>query len=194
MTQNTIKTTAETSIDADSEMLDSEISMQNSFTLPEGVSSGDDSLVDKKIQEFILALKQEFAQARDRERKKIRQVYTEHVRRIESQARKTVRQHVREANKSNQKKLAEREQRINALSKKVNLLARDIAHQKKELEQSRDRFNKKLLESDSIQTDLRDLGDRIGQQVGSLGNDLLNEHFMEDREIPVKNRPARNLM
>jgi len=194
MTQNTIKTTAETSIDADSEMLDSEISMQNSFTLPEDVSSGDDSLVDKKIQEFILALKQEFAQARDRERQKIRQVYTEHVRRIESQARKTVRQHVREANKSNQKKLAEREQRINALSKKVNLLARDIAHQKKELEQSRDRFNKKLLESDSIQTDLRDLGDRIGQQVGSLGNDLLNEHFMEDRETPVKNRPARNLM
>ncbi len=194
MTQNTIKTTAEISIDADSEMLDSEISIQDSYSLPQDIGASDDSEVEKRIQEFVLALKQEFAQERERERKKIREVYTEHVRRIESQARKTVRQHVREAKKSNQKKLAEREQRINALSKKVHLLARDIARQKEELELSRDRFNKKLLESDSIQTDLRDIGDRIGKQVDSLGNDLLNEHLVEDREFLVEKRPARNIM
>ena len=121
MTLNTIKTNTEISIDADSEMLDSEISIQDSYSLPEDMISGDDSAVDKKIQELVLALKQEFAEERDRERQKIRQVYSEHVRRIESQARKTVRQHVREAKRSHQKKVAEREQRINALSKKVAL-------------------------------------------------------------------------
>lgn len=185
MTRNNSQTAISEELHADSELNDSEIPdtkipASDRELPPEILEAGDDSAIETALHQFVLALKQEFARERDRERAKIRQAFTEHVRKIEIQARQVVRERVAETRSRDQKKIVEREKRINDLFRKLNLLARDIAHQKQELKKSRDEFDQKLMESDFIQTELRNIGQQMGKQVDSLGDSLLEEQFMED--------------
>ncbi len=184
MTRNNTKTATTEALQADSELNDSEIPdthiPASDRELPADILEGnDDSAIENALHQFVTALKQEFARERDRERAKIRQVFTEHVRKIEVQARQVVRERVAETRARDQKKIVEREKRINEQFRKLNLLARDIAHQKQELKKSREEFDRKLMESDYIQTELRNIGQQMGKQVDSLGDALLEEEFME---------------
>lgn len=143
-------------------------------------SSDGDGPIELALQQFVQALKHEFARQRQRERDAVRAAFTEQVRKIEIEARKVLRERVIEARNREQKNVAEREKRINGLFRKLNLLARDIAHQKQVLKKSREEFDRKLLESDFIQTELRNIGHQMGEQVDSLGDSLLEEGFIEE--------------
>ena len=170
--------TEEQLLTPDAEMSADPLDLSGTGTPGEG--AGENSAIEAALAQFVTVLKQEFARERERERAALRAAFTEQVRKIEIEARKVVRERVIEARNREQKKIAEREKRINDLFRKLNLLARDIAHQKQVLKKSREEFDRKLLESDFIQTELRNIGHQMGEQVDSLGDSLLEEGFIEE--------------
>jgi len=139
--------------------------------------------LESAIQTLVAALQREFARERKEEQKNQQEAFRQQIKRLELEANRQLKKKIAHARGKDRARAEEREQRLLAMVKNLNRLAKEIANQKLQLKKSKQEFEQKLVESDFIQTELQNIGKQMSEQVDSLGDSLLDDSFIEETEV-----------
>ncbi len=167
------------SADAEARRFESIDELVDATTVESGES---ESALNAAIHYLIATIRQEFARERQRERDKLKHVFQDRIRQIEMEASRKVREKLARARERDREKLEERSRRLDEMLTNLNKLAREVVAQKQELRRSRDDLEQKLMESDLVQSELRHLGRRLGEQIDTFGDTLPDEQLLSDLE------------
>ena len=141
-----------------------------------------ESALESAIHTLIAAVRQESARERKRERENLMHVFQQRVHQLEIDANRKVREKLVRARERDRAKLEERSRRLDTMFAQLNRLAREVAEQKQALQKSRKELEAKLVESDLIQSELRDIGLHLGEQIETFGDSLPDDSFIEQFE------------
>lgn len=141
-----------------------------------------ESAIDSAIHTLIAAVRQECARERKRERDNMMHVFQQRVHQLEIKANRRLREKLTRARERDREKLEERSLRLDTLFAQLNRLAREVAEQKQVLRSSRDELEAKLIESDLVQTELRNIGLHLSEQIETFGDSLPDDSFIEKFE------------
>jgi hypothetical protein len=145
-------------------------------------AAGAESAIDSAIHTLIAAVRQECARERKRERDNLMNLFQQRVHQMEIEANRRLRDKLTRARERDREKLEERSMRLDTLFAQLNRLAREVAEQKQVLRSSRDELEAKLIESDLIQSELRNIGLHLGEQIEHFGDSLPDDSFIEKFE------------
>ena len=182
MSNNSADNSSQESLDEHS--LNSELQFDSDLSIP-AIQEELNNSVESALETLLAALRREFSLVRKRELKSMQDTFRQQMKRLEFEANRQLKQKLSDARTRDRAKIEEREQRLHEMVKKLNILAREIAQQKLQLKKSRREFEQKLMESDFIQSELRNIGKQMGDQVDSLGDSLLDEDFSEDADMKI---------